>query len=127
MAVVIARMHEPGLLALEAEVREVRHDVSRAIARDARRYCPVKSGDLKRSISGPWSLMFTDRIFVNTNHWRFVEYGTPPHLIRPNTKKALHWEGALHPVKLVRHPGTEAQPFMRRALFQRRSLPTFVG
>ncbi|AYO30807.1 hypothetical protein D2962_09465 [Biomaibacter acetigenes] len=38
----------------------------------------------------------------------YLESGTPPHIIRPNRKKALYWQGAKHPVKLVHHPGTKS-------------------
>ena len=46
----------------------------------------------------------------------FLEFGTPPHEIRPRFKKALSWRGALHPVKRVRHPGTRAYLVLTRAL-----------
>ncbi len=42
----------------------------------------------------------------------YLHYGTPAHLIRPRFKRALHWPGALHPVKLVHHPGTPPRPFI---------------
>ncbi len=45
-----------------------------------------------------------------------LEKGTPPHIIRPKDKKALHWPGAQHPVAQVNHPGTPAYHFLRRAL-----------
>lgn len=41
---------------------------------------------------------------------RYLEEGTPPHVIKPKNKKALNWYGASHPVKEVKHPGTKAQP-----------------
>ena len=44
----------------------------------------------------------------------FVHSGTKPHEIRPTTKKALYWKGALHPVKVVRHPGTKPNKFVDR-------------
>jgi len=47
----------------------------------------------------------------------YVEYGTPPHIIKPKNKKALHWGGTNGPVvKLVHHPGTRPQPFIRPAI-----------
>ena len=46
----------------------------------------------------------------------YLEFGTPPHIIRPRTKKALFWKGARHPVKMVRHPGTRAYRVLTRAL-----------
>jgi hypothetical protein len=47
--------------------------------------------------------------------------GTSPHLILPRNKKALHWPGADHPVARVNHPGTAPNPYLRPALFQRRT------
>jgi hypothetical protein len=46
----------------------------------------------------------------------FVNFGTRPHTILPRIKKALFWEGASHPVKMVRHPGTKANPYFDRAI-----------
>lgn len=44
----------------------------------------------------------------------FVHEGTKPHTIRPRKKNALYWPGAKHPVKLVRHPGTNPNKFIER-------------
>ena len=52
---------------------------------------------------------------------KFITGGTKPHIIRPKRKKALWWEGAEHPVKIVHHPGTKANKFTGRAF--RRWLP----
>ena len=48
----------------------------------------------------------------------FVHQGTNPYIIRPKKKKALWWPGARHPVKMVRHPGIRANPFVERAFGQ---------
>jgi phage gpG-like protein len=40
------------------------------------------------------------------------QFGGKPHVIIPNKKKALYWEGAAHPVKRVNHPGVPARPYM---------------
>jgi hypothetical protein len=45
-----------------------------------------------------------------------LEGGSRPHVIEPNTKKALAWPGGMHPVRRVNHPGTPAYHFMRNAL-----------
>lgn len=50
-----------------------------------------------------------------------VEMGTMPHLIVPNSKQALFWPGAAHPVAYVNHPGTRPYPYLRPSLFQRRT------
>lgn len=41
---------------------------------------------------------------------RYLEQGTEPHVILPRHKKALYWAGAPHPVKKVKHPGTDKYP-----------------
>ena len=41
---------------------------------------------------------------------RYLEQGTEPHIILPRHKKALYWAGAPHPVKKVKHPGTDKYP-----------------
>lgn len=46
----------------------------------------------------------------------FLEEGTPPHIIRPRSKKALWWEGLAHPVSFVRHPGQPARPWLERGI-----------
>ena len=39
---------------------------------------------------------------------------TRPHVIRAKNKQALHWPGARHPVKAVKHPGSNipARPYL---------------
>lgn len=89
------------------------------IADDAQRLVPVNTGRLRASIQ--WELSgTTGRVSTDVPYWRYVEYGTPPHMIRPNAKKALFWDGADHPVAKVHHPGTAAQPFLRPALLTHR-------
>lgn len=55
------------------------------------------------------------------NYATDVEMGTMPHFILPRNKKALYWPGADHPVAYVNHPGTRPYPYLRPALFQRRT------
>lgn len=118
-------MFEPGLLELEHQVNEVRHHVAKAVRDDARRYAPVKTGAMRATIHHTQHSRRTDRVYVGTGHWHYMEYGTLPHIIRPKKKKALFWAGADHPVKEVKHPGTPEFAFMRRALYQRRIVRRF--
>lgn len=94
------------------------------IARDAKRYCPEKTGALQESIEH--HLENGDLIVSATGddertYAAYVELGTRPHEIRPDAKQALHWPGAAHPVAVVHHPGTRPMPFLRPALFTQRS------
>lgn len=50
---------------------------------------------------------------TNVEYARGVEEGTSAHIIKPKNKKALFWEGASHPVRFVRHPGTRGKPFLQ--------------
>lgn len=54
------------------------------------------------------------RWFPTASYAPYVEWGTRPHDIYPVNKKALFWAGAAHPVKVVHHPGSKANPFMER-------------
>ena len=48
----------------------------------------------------------------------YQDQGTRPYLIYPNKKKALFWEGAEHPVRMVAHPGVEAKHFVQNSFEQ---------
>ncbi|MFD9223814.1 hypothetical protein ACFWDI_28375 [Streptomyces sp. NPDC060064] len=89
------------------------------VEEDAKNIAPKKTGELAGSI----------RREVNNGRFRvgsdldralWMEEGTKPHVIRPKNAKALFWEGAEHPYALVNHPGTQAQPFLRPALWIKR-------
>lgn len=62
------------------------------------------------------------RVYIGTDHWHFIEYGTAPHTIRPKVKKALWWIDIStgHPVSHANHPGTREYAPMRRALYKKR-------
>jgi hypothetical protein len=106
--------------ALHAEVEKYMAKLARVIESDAKRYAAVATGRMRGSIYKEADGL-TARVGVrNVPYWMTVEYGSAPHIIRPATKKALHWPDARHPVAYVNHPGTPAQPFLRPALMTRR-------
>ena len=90
---------------------------------------PVQIGRLKNSIK-----VFPDKHGVQitmVEYGKFVEFGTPPHVIRPREKEALKFEvgkkerlGQKIPkaqanivfAKEVKHPGTRPNPFIRETL-----------
>ncbi len=122
MAVIVVMT--PGWeLQLERHVAVTMDKLADAIAADARRFAPVgTTGHLKSSIRvhkiGPtWR-----RVHAHAPYAAFVELGTGPHIIHPNSKKALHWPTARHPVKVVRHRGTPAYRYLSGALLVRRIL-----
>lgn len=98
----------------------VGQEVQKAIAlsvglinRNAKMEAPVKTGTLRRGIRSKFS-PFRGSVESTLAYGIYVHEGTSAHIIRPIRKKALYWKGARHPVKSVRHPGTRANPFMKR-------------
>lgn len=83
------------------------------IREEARRLCPVLSGELKKSIQ----TRVTTRRKVYTlaavgarqHHAHLVEFGTAPHYIplRKSQRRGLN--------RGVKHPGAKAKPFLRPA------------
>lgn len=85
------------------------------------RLAPVDKGRLRNSINlSPQTPGFTlYTLSANVEYAEAVEFGTKPHIITIQTKKVLAdvKAGRIFGTR-VQHPGTEAQPFMRPALFQ---------
>lgn len=88
------------------------------VANIARNEAPGSMGDYIdwKVTEGPRGLQGV----ITCDH-RAVHYvlnGTRPHLIRPRRARALRFEvgGDIVYTKLVRHPGTRANPFLQRAL-----------
>lgn len=77
-------------------------------------HCPVDTGFTRNTVRGEVNGMTITIHAGGAIH--HIEYGTPPHEIRPKGKKALSWPGAEHPVKKVQHPGTRPNPIVRSAL-----------
>lgn len=80
-----------------------------------KREVPVKRGTLRRSVTSRVE-QGGNRGVIGTNlkYARAVNDGSRPHIIKPKRAKALFWQGARHPVKVVHHPGTRANDFMSR-------------
>lgn len=110
---------------VDRAVTTATHHVVDAVARDAEDNLArhVRSGSLLRSFRVRKRNLGGD-LTVGTDHWQFIEYGTDPHEIVPERRRALDWPGADHPVHRVRHPGTPEYAPMRRALRQRRNVIT---
>ena len=95
--------------------------IGRAILTDAQQYVPKRSGRLAESLRAE----VHDKVLrvgsLDVNYATDVEMGTSAHVIKPRFKRALYWEGADHPVARVNHPGARPQPYLRPALYQRRT------
>lgn len=100
--------------------------VGQEVKNDAVQGAPVLTGAMKASIFGV-NLFKAYQVHVDTDHWHFVEYGTQPHIIRSHGPWFLRdrMRGKIFGF-VVHHPGATENPFMRRAIYQKRRLP-YVG
>jgi HK97 gp10 family phage protein len=117
----------------QLRVRRHVRDITEAIADDARAGCPVDSGDLVSTIrtfypGGQTGVVIVggeapNLLATNVNYWAAVEYGSRPHVIESHGPWPLrnHETGEVFG-RVVNHPGTRAQPFMRPAMYKRRKL-----
>lgn len=78
---------------------------------------PYKTGQLSQTFFSTVSA-FQATWGPTVNYAAAVEFGTKPHIIKPVNKKALFWQGAKHPVRQVRHPGSPPNPYMERIIEQ---------
>lgn len=109
-----------------AQVRRITNEVRD----DAIAGCPIDSGDLVSTIKSRFPGQLRGIVSVggrgplvdSAPHWRFVEYGTAPHWIDSHGPWPLRDDHGNVFGRRVWHPGTTANPFMRRALYQRRRL-----
>lgn len=85
---------------------------------------PVDTARLRNSIK--FKVVGNEIIISMVGYAVYVEFGTPPHLIRPKNAKALHWKSGKKDVfaKVVHHPGTRPNPFIRTTL--RLDLPKII-
>lgn len=69
---------------------------------------PAKTGNLRASLRWEGGNLY------GAAYGPLVVGGTRPHVIMPRSKQALFWPGAAHPVRVVHHPGTKPNDFVRR-------------
>lgn len=88
---------------------------SQELIRVLMRNSPVDHGLLKS-----WFIdsLSSDEAVIKSpaEYAEWVNDGTRPYTITPTNKKALYWEGADHPVKVVHHPGIKARHFVEDSL-----------
>lgn len=77
----------------------------------------ASGGNLRQSVHSRMQTKIRGEVSVDAKYSLFVEEGTRPHEIRPTKKKGLAnvRQGKFFG-KLVRHPGTKANPFLERAV-----------
>lgn len=122
MANAHVRMLTSGTVHIEHLAAENGKKITREVFREIQRRAPVDTGELLDSIDMTYVNM-VGTITVTAEHWPAVEYGTRPHVIRSHGDYSLrNRETGQRFGKVVHHPGTPAQPYIRPAVYKRRSL-----
>lgn len=93
----------------------------KVIQRNAMREAPVNKqrggGNLRQSIRSRMLSRTRGEVEVGAKYGVFVHEGTRPHIIRTSKKRVLaNRRSGQFFGKVVRHPGTKANPFMERAV-----------
>lgn len=110
-----------GIADLEAVAARVTRNMAADIRKDARRRVPVDTGELRGTIRTGIVTPLHWRVWVGTEHWAPTEYGSAPHVIRSTGPWPLrNRETGETFGRVVHHPGTPAQPFMRPAAYTKR-------
>lgn len=116
------RMLRSGQVRVERLADKATEKITREVFREIQRRVPVDTGELLDSL-GITVVHGTGIITVGTEHWAPTEFGSAPHIIRSSGPWSLHnRETGERFGRVVRHPGTPAQPFMRPAVYKRRAL-----
>ncbi len=78
--------------------------------------CPVNTGRLRNSIKV--KAIKGGILIWMASYGQEVEFGSSPHIIKPVNKKALKFKSEKDTVfaKVVHHPGTRPNPFIRNTL-----------
>lgn len=96
------------------ELKNLVNTAAFAVDREVKEAAPVVTGNLQGATSIDNLSDYEKRIFVDEGIAPYAIYvikGTQPHDIYPVNANALFWPGADHPVKVVHHPGTEANDY----------------
>lgn len=104
--------------------------ITRAVRDDAIAGCPVDSGDLVSTIKMRFPGQLRGYVTVggrgplvnSAPYWSHVEFGTAPHWIDSHGDWSLRSDEGVYFGHRVWHPGTQANPFMRNAIYKRRRL-----
>lgn len=123
----VVKMSPVGINRIRDRALDFGHNVAKLVLIDVLDTIPIDTGAMLRSTritrhrTGAPIWIGSSRVWVGTDHWRFTEYGVPPHHIIARRKKALANKktGQIFG-KEVNHPGIKPVAYMRRALYKRR-------
>jgi hypothetical protein len=77
---------------------------------------PFDKGDLRKAHVVEPHGIDAAMLSANTPYARAVHDGRPALTIKPKRGKALAWSGGRHPVKSVKQPAREGNPWLARAV-----------
>lgn len=114
-----------GIYSVRDAINKWETEIAPIVLSEIRRRAPVGdgpgSGRLRDSISiqrvrGGGGIQV--RFVSSAPYAAYVENGTVPHRIEPRQALALHWQSNGQDVfaRYVNHPGTKANPFVKRAI-----------
>lgn len=99
-------------------------EIARRVLNEIIITCPVDTGRLRNSLK---VIPTKDGLIIwGVEYLKYVEFGSPPHVIKPKSKKALRFEIGKKErlgkkgrdknivfAKIVHHPGNRPNPFIR--------------
>ena len=93
-------------------------DIARRRENELILVCPVDKGFLRWSIKVRPASNGIGLIIRMLEYGKYVEFGTPPHVIKPKDKQALKFKSGKKIIfsKKVNHPGTRPNPFIRNTI-----------
>lgn len=77
---------------------------------------PYRTGELRKAHVVQPHGAHDAVLSANTPYARPVHDGRPAVTIRPKRKRALYWNTAAHPVRVVRQPARSGNPWLARAV-----------
>lgn len=105
---------------LDGAINDFMAEIAHDVLVDMRIGCPIDTGELLFDLDAEVIDKVARVGAKSVPHAIYAEEGAGRHEIKPNTKKALYWEGARHPVNVVDHPGMKGTHFMKSALYKER-------
>lgn len=99
MSRLVYQRNHLGMLKLHAVAPEVVEQVTHQVWDDAKRFCPVDTGELVSSIDKHTEGLY-GVVTVATDHWVYPEYGTKIQAAQPYMRPALYKQRELHGVKM---------------------------
>jgi len=116
---------------IEERLKKAIPNIARRMQNELTLAAPVNQGRLKNSIR---VIPSEEGIIISmVEEGKFIEFGTPPHIIKAKEGKVLHWHKTkgrtqhTHPhsesmekdaffAKEVKHPGSRPNPFIRNTI-----------